>query len=230
MACGEFYFMVRCQSCGNVFRSYITCKKRTCEKCSRVRSVRLVNAYYPVVLSFTWPAFMTLTLPWVESKKVREQKDRLVDSFAKLRRWKEIGFKKGIYTIEILKKDGDFWYLHLHALIDCKWLDQKRLSEIWKKITGDASIVDIRRINNTKKACMEVIKYQTKMWELTDDEKLFVDQIFTHSRFVGSFGIDIPESKSHANICPLCGGKLEICEDWRSDRPVLREETFYNDR
>ncbi len=173
---------------------------------------------------------MTLTLPWVKSESIKEQKNRLIKSFAKLRRWKEIGFKRGIYTVEILKKDGDFWYLHLHALIDCKWLDQGRLSEIWKEVTGDASVVDIRRVNNTKKACKEVIKYQTKMWELSEDEKQIVEKVFGHSRFVGSFGIDKPKIESHAQICSICGGELEICEDWkRSHESVLREETFYND-
>lgn len=223
------YVSLRCEKCGNVHKGYLMCKKRTCEKCARRRSARLVKAYIPVVASFTWPAFMTLTLPWAKSADVKEQKKRLVESFAKLRRWKEIGFRKGIYTIEILKKDGDFWYLHLHALIDCKWLDQKILSEIWKKVTGDASIVDIRRVFNTQKACKEVLKYQTKMWELNDGEKEFVDRVFNHSRFIGSFGIERPETEDFERVCPICGGKLVIFEDWVTDRSDSHKATFCDD-
>ncbi len=228
--CGQMYVTLRCEKCGNVHKSYLTCKKRTCEMCARKRAKRLVKAFSPIVSSFSWPAFMTLTLPSVESRDVIKQKNRLIESFAKLRRWKEIGFKKGVYTIEILKKNGDYWYLHLHALIDCKWLDQKILSDIWKKITGDASIVDIRRVSNTQKACMEVLKYQTKMWELDDKEKEFIDKIFSRSRFVGSFGIKRPEAEPYEKTCSICGGRLMLFEDWAdSGKRDSQPRTFDDD-
>lgn len=228
-ACCEMFFSVKCDDCGNVFRSYLTCKKRTCPKCAAARSRRLVEAYFPVVSSFAWPAFLTLTHPVVWLGDMVKTKNKLIKSFAKLRRQKEWDGKKGIYTIEILKKEGDFCYVHLHAIVDLKWIDQKKLSEIWLKMTGNAFIVDIRRVTNTKKSCIELLKYQTKMWEWEEEYLELIEKAFKHSRFVGSFGIKRPEMKSHAQVCPLCGGKLSICEDWKSGRPVLREKTFYND-
>lgn len=227
--CSENYFMTKCDDCGNAIRSYLTCKKRTCMKCAKARSRRLVEAYHPIVSSFTWPAFVTLTLPLVSLGYMCGAKNKLIRDFAKLRRQKEWGAKRGIYAIEILKKNDGLCYLHLHSIVDLKWIDQKTLSEIWHKITGNAFVVDIRRVTNTKKSCIELLKYSTKMWEWGGDDLELIEKFFKHSRFVGSFGIKRPEMKSHAQVCPICGGHLSICEDWKSERPVLREETFYND-
>lgn len=227
--CSENYFMVKCDDCGNVSRNYLTCKKRTCPKCARARSRRLVEAYYPVVSSFVWAAFLTLTLPVVDIGDMHRQKDKLIESFAKLRRQKEWDGKAGIYTIEILKKSRGFCYVHLHSIVDLKWIDQKKLSEIWHRITGDAYIVDIRRVTNTKKSCIELLKYSTKMWEWDEEDLYLIERFFKHSRFVGSFGIKRPEIKPHAQVCKICGGKLSICEGWETDRSVSSEENFYND-
>ncbi len=207
------YFNYRCEKCGNVIKSYITCKKRTCSHCARIRSAKLVKVYTPIVEAFEWPAFMTLTLPWVKSGEVKKWKGKLVRAFAKMRTWKRLGIQRGIYAIEILKKDGDFWYLHLHAVVDSKWIDQRELSEAWLKASEVGRIVHIRRIFKAEKACIEILKYQTKMWELTQDEKIFVDDVFRHSRFVGSFGITRPKIESHPQTCTICGGKMLLFED-----------------
>jgi len=215
MDCGESYINYRCENCGNLRRVHTTCKKRTCSICAKIRSRNLVNAYLPIAESFQWACFLTLTLKGMPYGDVGEQLDRILVLFCKLRRRKIWKAEKGIYNIEILKRGEKSWYVHLHALIDSKWMDQKALSKAWFDLTGDSYIVDIRRIKGgRRKALSEVLKYQTKMWELSEDDKIFVEEIFKGRRFVGSFGIQKPEKpKLKKLICKMCGGNLELFED-----------------
>jgi len=220
MACGENYFMFRCEKCGNVERHYITCKQRTCRKCARTRSFQLVEMYLPVVLTFKWACFVTLTLKFVANGNIREQLNKILASFRKLRRRGIWSAEKGVFSVEMVKKDGGY-YVHLHALVDSKWMDQGDLSKAWLDITGDSFIVDIRRVKSDRRGLLsEVLKYQTKMWELNDEEKDFVEKTFKHRRFVNSFGIERPEkSKFKGMKCKVilssgrvCGGNLELFE------------------
>jgi len=145
---------------------------------------------------------------------VEEELNRIVLSFCKLRRREVWKGEKGIYAIEIVKKGGKSWYVHIHALIDSKWMNKNALSDTWFNITGDSFVVDIRTIKGEKKkALREVLKYQTKMWELNDDDKEFVDMIFKGRRFIGSFGIQKPEKEKPIPMKCKCGGNLMPLED-----------------
>lgn len=50
---------------------------------------------------------------------------------------------------------------HLHVLTTRRWIDQKWLSELWRRLTG-AHIVDIRRVTNGRMAASYVAKYLGK--------------------------------------------------------------------
>lgn len=215
MACNENYFWWSCDKCGNAIKVHVTCKRRTCPKCARIRSLRLVEMYLPVVLCFQWACLVTLTLKVVPYGDVQEQVDRITASFRKLRMRKVWNAKNGIASIEIVKEETNCWYVHLHTLVDSKWMDQKALSDAWKKITGDSYIVDIRRIKSDKRSALrEVLKYQTKIWQLSEEDKEFVEETFKHRRFVYTFGIKKPEKSEFKGMkCKLCGGNLVLMED-----------------
>jgi len=215
MACGENYFSFRCEKCGNLYRSHLTCKRRTCQKCARVRSFQMVEMYLPVVSCFQWACLLTLTLKVVPNGNVQSEVDRIIASFRKLRRKSVWNAKDGIASIEIVKKGDISWYVHLHALIDSKWMDQKDLSDIWLGITGDSSIVDIRRVKGERRqALKEVLKYQTKIWELNEEDKEFVEKTFKHRRFIYTFGIKKPEKPEFKGMkCKICGGELKLFEE-----------------
>lgn len=174
--------------------------------------MELARLYLPVALSFEWPNFVTFTLK-VGNSPIKDL-DRLIESFRKLRQHKIWQGKKGIYTIELLKKGVDSWYFHIHALIDSKWMDQEKLSEIWLKITGNSFIVDIRRVKgDRKKALKEILKYQTKIWDLNEEDKNFVEEVFRHRRLLNSFGVERPEKFIYKQIIcrrPGCDGILKF--------------------
>jgi len=67
----------------------------------------------------------------------------------------------GFYRIEITNEKRG-WHLHLHALVDAKWIDKTQLSVNWKSITnGLGYIVDVKDCR--KESYMrEVTKYVVK--------------------------------------------------------------------
>ena len=175
----------------------------------------MVEMYLPVVLCFKWSCFLTLTLKIVPSGDVDAEVSRILASFRKLRQRKVWNAKDGIASIEILKKGEDSWYVHIHALIDSKWMDQKALSDAWLDITGDSSVVDIRRVKSERRqALREVLKYQTKIWELNEEDKEFIEKTFKHRRFIYTFGIKRPEKPEFKGMkCKICGGNLTKMDD-----------------
>jgi len=220
MTCKESYFWFRCNRCGNAVKGFITCKKRTCLVCARTRSFQFIEIYLPIILCFQWPSFLTLTLRVKPDKDVKIEVDRIIASFRKLRKRKVWDVKRGIFSIEIVKKRDWGWFVHLHALVDSKWIDQAALSDVWRNITGDSYVVDIRRVGNPKLGLREVLKYQTKIWELNEEDKEFVEKTFRHKRFINSFGIKKPENPNFKKMkCKICGGNLEIMPD---EVPVRR--------
>jgi hypothetical protein len=228
MACGENYRDYRCEKCGNLRRVPIYCKKRTCQQCAKKRARDLIKAYLPIAESFQWASLLTLTLLSVSSKDIRSQLDKILASFCKLRRRKIWNAEKGIYHVEIIKKGEKLWFIHLHALIDSKWMDQKAISKAWLNITGNSYVVDIRRIKGERRRSLrEVLKYQTKMWELSQDDEIFIENVFKGRRFVGSFGVQKPEKEKFISMKCKCGGDLVPFEepyhrrigsaDWRNN-------------
>lgn len=214
MSCGENYINYRCEKCGNLKRIHTSCKQRTCRRCARIMSRNLVKAYLPIAETFQWACLLTLTLLSAPSEDVREQLDKILASFCKLRRRKIWNAEKGIYHVEIIKKGGKSWYVHLHALIDSKWMDQKALSHAWLDITGNSFIADIRRVRGGRRGSLrEVLKYQTKMWELDREDEIFIEDIFKGRRFVGSFGIQKPEKEKLGSMKCSCGGGLVPLEN-----------------
>ena len=117
--------------------------------------------------------------------------------------------------LEFLPRPGG-WYIHLHCLVNCRWLDQKQASEAWQDLTG-YEVVYIRRVKPMKSdreaAVREVLKYVTKgLYALPTERLDFLAGFLHHRRIVGTFGgarpslLDTPELTL---LCPYCGSKLK---------------------
>jgi hypothetical protein len=82
--------------------------------------------------------------------------------FTKLRRSKFArNWKGGFYRIEITN-DGNGWHIHLHALVNARWIDQDGLKENWRRITNGLGY--IVRVKDTRQESYlhEVTKYVVK--------------------------------------------------------------------
>jgi hypothetical protein len=69
-----------------------------------------------------WPLFLTLTLPNLKTISVADVK-KVRRAFRKMRQrsWWSKSVVGGIASVEVTNI-GNGWHLHVHAVIDCKWL------------------------------------------------------------------------------------------------------------
>jgi hypothetical protein len=151
------------------------CRCRHCEPCMRAKA-NLMARNLADRLKGGDPRrfrFITLTLAHTDTP-LADQLRRLVKCFKVLRAsraWKNTQ-AGGCFTIEV-KWTGDHWHPHLHVIGEGRYLDQRTLSDLWRKVTGDSFVIDIRRIDSGKDAAHYVTKYVTKgcspnVWESND--------------------------------------------------------------
>jgi hypothetical protein len=111
--------------------------------------------------------------------------------FTKLRRRKFArNWEGGFYRLECTN-DKAGWHLHLHALVNAKWIDLSELKEQWRSITnGLGYIVDVRDCRQVD-YLHEVTKYVAKGAQLAawkpSELETFV-RAFTGRRTFGVFG------------------------------------------
>lgn len=236
-------------NCANylVFNHYYTkneirlAKARTCKKhmlcpfCARARGAKLVEkqleragqvmADNPKLI----PAMLTLTVK--NGPDLMERFEHLIGAFRTLQSRRRDWFKKGrgytefakingaVFSVEFTNK-GNGWHPHLHAfvLLD-DYIDQAALSAEWERITGDSSVVDIRKVKATKSgtladAMTEVFKYAVKFSDLSLDLNLEAYETLLGKRLLGSFGslhgVKVPE---------------KLTDDLLTDLPYI--EMFY---
>ena len=82
----------------------------------------------------------------------------------------------GIYSLEVTYDEVNRnWHPHLHVLTQGTFFDQKMLSTLWKTVTGDSPVVDIRAVKSKKHVAKYVSKYVTKPDEVAtwDDDVLW---------------------------------------------------------
>jgi len=156
-----------------------------------------------------------------------------ISAFQKVRRhFKEL--EKGIYRFEVINKGPDGWYVHLHVLVDCLWIDGEALEEYWHSLTG-ARIKKIRRVGGkkwgrdqgVKDALLEVTKYVVKAPEdLTPEEAYELYVASFGRRMIGTWGLgDSLVHKQETTLhCKICGSRLR--NDGRVSRVVF--ETYYS--
>lgn len=109
-------------------------------------------------------SFITLTLCG-KKEPLSELVDRLYKHFRALRlhpTWDE-KVRGGAAFLEIKYSDkAKRWHPHLHIIADAAFIDQGVLSDVWRGITRDSFIVDIRRVNAAEQTAHYVTKYASK--------------------------------------------------------------------
>lgn len=149
---------------GDVRVALCKCKHRMCPTCSRARSREASESVRGRVKLMNSPRFMTLTLKATEAPLV-DQVDQLLSCFRQLRRlkiWKDL-VVGGIATIECTwNAKTERWHPHIHAIVDGRYFPQPQLKSAWLKVTGDSSIVDVRKVNDATQAARYVASYMCK--------------------------------------------------------------------
>lgn len=199
------------------------CHSRFCRHCARARSMEWFHRLRDVHLQ--WPLLLTLTL--IPGPDAGALVDLALRQFAELRR-RVPRLRRGFYAVEV-KPNPAGWYVHLHVLADCVWVDRQTLLEHWHRLTR-AKVVDVRRVHpdrdSHKSAVLEVVKYCTKAPDgLTPAQVDYLSATTHGRRLVATWGspslLDTQETTWHQLVCPVCGSWVSFAgflpEAWADD-------------
>jgi len=165
LSCGEDRFYT-CGGCGFVRRGVYRCDLLPCGRCAARRSERLRSLWTPAVErvpprhGYRW-ALLTLTIRRTDS--LRACVDRILTAWRLLRTRIVRRYKTdkrhfgGFASVEVAGA------VHLHALVHMPFVPQAWLSKVWKQLTRDSFVVDVRQIHGgTRVAAAYVTKYVVK--------------------------------------------------------------------
>jgi hypothetical protein len=179
-----------CKNCSTAKPFLNRCERFYCPECQPTLSKDRERSVGWWAREMSQPKHVVLTLknfPRLNKKIVQWAKA----AFGKLRRRK---FAKnwvgGFYNWEVTN-EGKGWHLHVHALVESKWIDSGLLALEWAKVTRGlgriVKVLDARRVDYLK----EVTKYAVKGSQLAawngDQIKMFIDA-FSGVRTFGVFG------------------------------------------
>lgn len=145
-----------CDACGQERRRTVT-KNLITQLCTRYG---LATPHAPCKQI----RFLTLTMRSAATP-LKEQLDRLYSCFGRFRNRAKIKkcIKGGIAFLELTRnRQTGTWHPHLHVLFEGEFLPHALASAIWREVTGDSFIVDIRAIRSVGEAAGYVVKYATK--------------------------------------------------------------------
>lgn len=141
------------------------CGDRWCEACQDQKRRRLREQIQIIVAERQADVrFFTFTLRH-SNTPLPDQIKRLRHSLRLLhrRQWWQQHCRGGIDCIEVkLDKARNLWHVHAHCLVEGTWCDQAELARTWYAITGDSSVVDVRRTTTAEEAARYATKYATK--------------------------------------------------------------------
>jgi len=153
---------------GKLVSSY--CFERSCLQCNRIKTGKLINRYQKDFELMKEPYFITLTIPNIEEKEV---KDELKYMKRQIRKIADLGRKKGIYLKGIRKLEITYnrkrndYHPHYHFLIDGE-IEARFLLDNWLKKNPMAyrKAQDIQKAD--EKSLKELFKYSVKEQDSKD--------------------------------------------------------------
>lgn len=162
--CGHGAYVLRSIENPNKYRlAGSTCHDRFCTPCATERS-RTIATNVAAKLGDDGCRFVTLTVR-EGAQGLRPAIAHLYASFRRLQRkafW-SARVTGGVAFLEIKWHDtAGRWHPHLHCLTHGKFIPQQQLSLLWKEITHDSFIVDIRACKGPAAITRYVTKYASK--------------------------------------------------------------------
>lgn len=170
------------------------CHLRWCFLCSQARRTYISQAVAKWIRDGKYRKFCTLTLKHTDAP-LDFQIDKLYTCFQKLKKSKLFSSKVagGVWFFQIKRtKTTGQWHPHIHCIISGLFLPQGQLSKVWKKITTDSTIVDLRMVRDPDKAANEVARYATAPANLETTEPVDYVTIFNalhKRRTAGTWGL-----------------------------------------
>lgn len=142
--CHTHYTFAVCRDCSTVQKFPNRCDRLICPECAPRLQRERQKAVEWWAREVKQPKFVTLT--------VRTPSCFMPDHIREFKRWfgnlRRTRFASnwvgGFYSLEVTN-EGRGWHLHLHALIDARWIDAGELGKTWCKVTnGHGYIVKVK--------------------------------------------------------------------------------------
>ena len=212
--CSQVITHWSCHNCGHEWDSPDRCWHRLCPECAPIRAERLFEAH-KVLVGQPNLKHLVLTLKnvphlhWSSVTTIRRYFTRL-----RHRKLFRSAWRGGIYTIEFTYTGDKGWHIHIHALIDGRYIPKAVISKHWLEITGDSQVTWITRGKNSR----QVLKYILKpTLELLNDP-VELDSFLTvvqGRHLVAGFGrwSRVTERSLQGELrCPECGStNIKLC-------------------
>jgi len=205
--CHSHYTIAVCNGCNKVQKFPNRCDLFFCPECQPRLSQDRKKAVEWWTRQVHQPKHVVLTV-----KNTSNLTKQHVQEFRKwwnnLRRTKFArNWIGGFYSIEVTN-EGNGWHLHLHALIDARWIDSFGLSEGWAKATnGFGRIVKVKDARG-ENYLAEVTKYCVKGVQLAAWDGDTIIEFIDAFRGVRTFGV----------FGSLYGARTKFKEWWKQVR------------
>ena len=177
--CGSDYIRFNClkADCKHEFMLGQHCKSRVCPDCSSHKRRNWRDKYLPYLEKVNPSELRFITLTLRNQKDLHGGMGKIIKCFKKLRLKKMPEyFKGGLVGYEAHHGNDGLWNIHCHALYQGNYIDQAKLSETWKEITGDSEVVWVssvlgkdykcqyrnKRISAQQSALDYILKYVVK--------------------------------------------------------------------
>jgi len=257
--CRKSYHVHQCGACGKIEVSGSRCNSRICPECGKKRLDKLIaqNVDFLSCLPSNPRGkkranLLTLTLKNVLDRDYgRAHYERLAQWFREFLKHPRIRghIRGGLYAIETKRprvgyfyfnQDGSSheldpnrdWNLHIHSLVDSDYIPVRVISRIWRKITGDSYIVDVRAIRASVPALYECLKYAVKPPNLGDAESyvrfLRVTKSLRLFNTFGTFRGHLKLGKKGKRKCPACGFPMSYQFDVDSKEALRYKQYLEN--
>lgn len=223
--CGEKVYTFKCQACETTWEAPSRCHHRLCPECAPVRAMRLFDRHEKLM---SVPHLKHLILTVQTSSHITPEYVRsIVQAFNRLR--SKVFYRKswrgGVRQVEFVYTPEDSWefdhrkkrffkktpgwHVHIHCLIDGKYIPQDKIAKDWKTVTrGQGTIVWIERAKNPMQALKYVLKPDLEILQCPEALDGFIDTIQS-LHLVSGFGaywkVRGERFAPSGRLCPSCG-------------------------
>jgi hypothetical protein len=227
----------QCQGCRATSRFWNRCDVKWCPICAEKLARERRESVEWWTHQIKQPKHVVLTMRNTDTLTV-ETVQRFKNAFARLRRRKFAqNWNGGFYSLEVTNESRG-WHLHLHTLIDARWIDGGELARQWAECIGqDIAIVAVKDCRGDS-YLKEVTKYAVKgsdfaAWS-SPDIIAFVEA-FENVRTFGVFGsLYKVRTEWKEFLDQLRSGRVKCdcgCNHWRiMSEAEFKWETEFNDR